>query len=255
VEGCAAVTVLQGAPSVTVTADDNVQDRVEVRVDDGVLRVEADGFTTSQVPSVVVTLPAASLIEVNDAAALIVDGVAVDELSIDASDAGSIVVRGSVGSLQVVAEDAASVDASGLSVSALIVSSSGSSSVTVQASVSASITSSDASSVSVSGSASVQTSAEDVATITVNGVVVTTGLDDDSVPDVSIPDVSIPDISIPDVSIPDVDGIADDAIEEAERQVEEAQRQAEDAQREAEDAIAEAERRVDEICGQFGLDC
>lgn len=99
----AEITVVDGPPSVEVTVDDNLVERLEVTVNDDELNV---GFKRGNIdavvtPTVVVSMPSLTELDVSGASVAQVDGVDEAELSVDVSGAGDATVDGMIDELQV----------------------------------------------------------------------------------------------------------------------------------------------------------
>lgn len=99
----AEITVVEGPPSVEVTVDDNLVERLDVTVDNNELKV---GFKRGNIdavvtPTVVVSMPSLTELDVSGASAARVDGVGGPKLSVDVSGAGEADINGMVEELQV----------------------------------------------------------------------------------------------------------------------------------------------------------
>jgi hypothetical protein len=205
VRGCAKVTVSQGAPGATVTADDNLLSQITTTADGTSLVIDvASGFSSTSTPSIAVSLETIADLRVEGAAEVTATGAASTALSISISGSGEVTVTGTTSDLDVSIDGAGEVDTTGLTTISTSIEITGAGTVTV---ASASVT------VDISGAGEVTVvtvGASISATITGAGIVfdadgnpIAVG-PDVSIPDVSIPDISIPDISIPDISIPDI---------------------------------------------------
>ncbi len=99
-----------GCSAVRVTADDNVLDHVDVRVDDGELELDIDGWVEPNLP-IVVQVKTASLreIDVSGGSQVRATGVAADTFEVDASGGSSVDVEGDLGDVDVEASGGATV--------------------------------------------------------------------------------------------------------------------------------------------------
>ncbi len=92
------ITIADGPPSVEITIDDNLVDKLDVRVDDGELKVDMDGgrITFEVEPTIVITMPELTELELSGAADGTVRELDADELKVDVSGASTADIRGTV---------------------------------------------------------------------------------------------------------------------------------------------------------------
>ncbi len=210
VRGCADVHVTQGAPSATVTADDNLLAQITTSADGASFVIDVTGgFMSAEAPTVAISLPTVTDLTVDGAGDVTATGLDSQSLNVSVNGAGDVTVDGSAASVAISVSGAGDVNTSGLTTATATVTLSGAGDVTV-AGASVSVEVSGAGDVTVvTANASITASVTGAGEVVdANGNVVQLGPDveipDVSIPDVSIPDISIPDVSIPDVSIPDI---------------------------------------------------
>lgn len=98
----AEVEITDGPPTVEITVDDNLTDRLEVDVDNGELNIGMDGPVDFGVdPTVKITMPALVDLELSGAASATVDGLEAEDLTVDLSGASDAELTGSVTDLTV----------------------------------------------------------------------------------------------------------------------------------------------------------
>jgi hypothetical protein len=99
-----------GCSAVRVTADDNLLDLVEVRVDDGELEVDVDGWVDPRVP-IVVQVKAASLrgVEASGGTTVVANGFSSEAFEVDASGGSTVDVDGDLGDVEVEASGGSTV--------------------------------------------------------------------------------------------------------------------------------------------------
>lgn len=95
------ITIADGPPTVEVTVDDNLVDRLEVKVEDGELEIGMKSGRTSfgVQPTVVITVPELTELELSGATQAIVSSVDTSDLKIDLSGASDALVKGDVTNL------------------------------------------------------------------------------------------------------------------------------------------------------------
>ena len=100
----AQITIADGPPTIEVTVDDNLIEKLEVEVDDDELNVGFDGWDnidTNVDPVVVITMPALAELDLSGASFAEVDGVGSSALSVNLSGASDATIDGSVDTLKV----------------------------------------------------------------------------------------------------------------------------------------------------------
>ncbi|MEM9135063.1 MAG: head GIN domain-containing protein [Actinomycetota bacterium] len=149
----ATVELADGATSVEVTVDDNFTDDLDVKVDDGVLKVDLDisSWRAEVRPTVVISVPSLDLVHGSGAARIDVDGdltdpdieiaasgasridVSVDteSLSVDASGASKVTVDGTTDSVTIDASGASEIEFDDLTADSAQVDASGASNVAI----------------------------------------------------------------------------------------------------------------------------
>lgn len=97
------ITIAEGPPAVAITIDDNLVDRLEVRVDNGELKVDMTrGNVNHDVsPTVVITVPSLTELDLSGASSATVDGLDEPELKLDVSGAADAGLFGDVTELDV----------------------------------------------------------------------------------------------------------------------------------------------------------
>ena len=100
----ARITIADGPPTVEVTVDDNLVDKLDVEVDNDELNVGFDGWDnidTNVDPIVVITMPSVVGLDLSGASFAEVDGVDSSALSVSLSGASNATIDGSVDTLKV----------------------------------------------------------------------------------------------------------------------------------------------------------
>lgn len=144
-------------PSVTLTADSNLLDRVHVEVVAGCLVCAIEGVLSTDTPvRLDIVAPVWRAVEVRGAARLTLEGVAAEALKLTVADAGCARVHGALTSLEVVARDAATANCTLTQTEHLTVRASEAATVLARASQSAKVRVSDAASFKGVGGAPAQ---------------------------------------------------------------------------------------------------
>jgi hypothetical protein len=108
------ITVVDGPPTVEITVDDNLVDRLDVSVDGGELKIETNGGMDFGVdPTVVITMPELTELDVEGAASVFVTGAKTTSLAVDLSGATDVDIELDVTSLDIDGSGASSITAKG----------------------------------------------------------------------------------------------------------------------------------------------
>ena len=104
------ITIVDGPPTVEITVDDNLVERLDVSVDNGELKIEMDGGADFGVdPTVVITMPELTELDVAGAASVVVDGAKTTKLAIDLSGASDVDIEVDVATLVIDGSGASSI--------------------------------------------------------------------------------------------------------------------------------------------------